>query len=125
VNLLSNAAKYTEAGGGIQVTTERRADDVVIRVRDTGIGIARDMLPLIWGLFTQADRTLHRAQGGLGIGLTVARRLVELHGARIEASSEGLGRGAEFIVTFPLAAAVTAEESPDRATHAEPMPHKA
>jgi PAS domain S-box-containing protein len=104
VNLLSNAAKYTERGGRVEVRCERVDDDAVIRVRDDGIGIAADLLPRIFDLFVQAERTLDRAQGGLGIGLTVARSLVALHGGRITAHSEGPGRGAEFVVRLPLAA---------------------
>jgi two-component system CheB/CheR fusion protein len=80
---------------------EPQGEEVAVRIRDTGIGIAPEMLPRLWDLFMQADRTLDRAQGGLGIGLTVTRRLVELHGARIEAQSQGLGQGAEFVVTLP------------------------
>jgi PAS domain S-box-containing protein len=101
VNVLSNAAKYTDAGGRIDASLERRGGQAEVRVRDTGIGIAPDMLPRIWELFAQGDRALDRAPGGLGIGLTVARRLVELHGGRIEAASDGLGKGAEFVVTLP------------------------
>jgi signal transduction histidine kinase/ActR/RegA family two-component response regulator len=101
VNLLSNAAKYTEAGGQIDVMVEPQGEEVGVRIRDTGMGIAPEMLPRLWDLFRQADRTLDRVQGGLGIGLTIARRLVELHGARIEAQSQGLGQGAEFVVTLP------------------------
>jgi CheY-like chemotaxis protein len=109
VNLLSNAAKYTEMGGSIDVIAERQGQEVTIRVRDTGVGIAPEMLAHIWELFAQSGQTLDRAQGGLGIGLTVARRLVELHGARIEAYSDGLGQGAEFVVTFPLLPPTTDE----------------
>jgi PAS domain S-box-containing protein len=123
VNLLSNAAKYTEAGGRIDVVAERRGDEVMIRVRDTGIGIAPEILPRIWELFTQADRGLDRAQGGLGIGLTVARRLVELHGGRIDAHSEGLGKGAEFVVTL-RALPITSEDVLPGAV-AEPAPQRA
>jgi PAS domain S-box-containing protein len=112
VNLLSNAAKYTEAGGHIDVVAERQDEEVSVLVRDTGIGIAPEMLPQIWDLFTQAESGLDRAQGGLGIGLTVARRLVELHGGRIQAHSEGIGKGAEFLVTLPLITATSEEELP-------------
>jgi PAS domain S-box-containing protein len=122
VNLLSNAAKYTEPGGRIDLTSERRGDEVVVRIRDTGIGIAPEMLPRIWDLFTQSDRALDRAQGGLGIGLTVARRLVELHGGRIEAFSEGLGAGAEFVVTLPALPAASEEVRPP--VPPEPVPRR-
>jgi PAS domain S-box-containing protein len=101
VNLLSNAAKYTDPGGRITVAIARHGDTARISVRDTGIGIAPAMLARMWDLFAQADHSLDRSQGGLGIGLTVARRLVELHGGHIEASSEGIGHGAEFVVTLP------------------------
>jgi len=101
VNLLSNAAKYTEPGGRIEVTEQREGSEIALRVRDNGIGIAPEMLSCIFDLFAQADRNLDRAQGGLGIGLTVARRLVELHDGRIEAHSDGLGKGAEFVVRLP------------------------
>jgi signal transduction histidine kinase/ActR/RegA family two-component response regulator len=115
VNLLSNAAKYTEAGGRIDVLLERRNGQAIVRIRDTGIGIAPDMLPRVWDLFAQSARTLDRAYGGLGIGLTVARRLVELHGACIEAHSDGLGKGATFTVSFPVLA-VAGEGRPDVAS---------
>jgi signal transduction histidine kinase len=118
VNLLSNAAKYTEPGGRVDVVAERRDGEAAIRVRDTGIGIAPEMLPRVWDLFTQADRALDRAPGGLGIGLTVARRLVELHGGRIEARSDGLGKGAEFVVTLPALARADVDAAPPSA--AEP-----
>jgi PAS domain S-box-containing protein len=123
VNLLSNAAKYTEAGGRIDLLAEHRTDQAIIRIRDTGIGITAEMLPRIWSLFAQADRALDRAQGGLGIGLTVARRLVELHGGRIDAHSEGLGKGAEFVVTMRTSP-VTSEEVPVGAAP-EPVPQRA
>jgi signal transduction histidine kinase/ActR/RegA family two-component response regulator len=106
-NLLSNAAKFTRASGAVKLLAEHQGDSVVVRIRDTGIGIAPEMLPRIWDLFTQGGQALDRAQGGLGIGLTVARRLLELHGARIEAHSDGIGRGAEFVVTFPVLAATS------------------
>src|SRR5262249_24794705 len=121
-NLLWNAAKYTAPGGRIEVTAERRGEEVAIRVSDTGIGIASDMLARIWDLFTQAAPPLDRSQGGLGIGLTVARRLVELHGGRIEARSDGLGRGAEFVVTIPALPAATEDLRPSAAPG--PLPQR-
>jgi PAS domain S-box-containing protein len=101
-NLLNNAAKYTEEGGRITVSARREDDQAVVAVRDSGIGIPADVLPRVFDLFAQADRTYHRAQGGLGIGLTLARTLVELHGGTVAARSEGLGHGSEFIVRLPL-----------------------
>ncbi|MBC7833560.1 MAG: response regulator [Phycisphaerales bacterium] len=102
VNLLINAAKYTEEGGHITVACEHNSDQATVRVRDNGAGIAADLLPRIFDLFTQADRTLDRSQGGLGIGLSLAHRLVELQGGAIEAHSDGPDRGSEFIVRVPL-----------------------
>jgi two-component system CheB/CheR fusion protein len=110
VNLLSNAGKFTEPGGSITVEATLEGGQAVVRVRDTGIGIAPELLPRIWDLFAQAERSLDRAQGGLGIGLTVARRLVELHGGHIAAHSGGLGQGAEVTVSLP-AVAGTVEET--------------
>ena len=103
-NLLNNAAKYTDEGGQISLTADRLGEDVIVRVRDTGIGIAPDLLPKIFDLFTQADRTLSRSRGGLGIGLTLVRSLVELHDGRVTAQSRGLGQGSEFVVRLPVAA---------------------
>lgn len=100
-NLLDNAIKYTEEGGHIRLTARAEADEIVIAVRDTGVGIASDLLPYVFDLFTQADRSLERRQGGLGIGLTLVRRLVEMHGGRVEAASEGPGRGSEFTIRLP------------------------
>lgn len=100
-NLLDNAIKYTEEGGHIRLTAHAEADEIVIAVRDTGVGIAADLLPYVFDLFTQADRSLERRQGGLGIGLTLVRRLVEMHGGRVEAASEGPGRGSEFTIRLP------------------------
>jgi len=102
VNLLDNAAKYTEPGGHIWLTGAREGEEVVIRVRDTGIGIPPDMLTQIFNLFTQVDRALDRSQGGLGIGLTLVRSLVELHRGNVSAHSKGLGQGSEFVVRLPL-----------------------
>ncbi len=100
-NLLSNAAKYTDPGGWIQLTAQQETGKVVLHVQDTGIGIAAETLPHIFELFVQGERRLNRSQGGLGIGLTLVRQLVEMHGGTISASSEGLGKGSEFIVRLP------------------------
>jgi PAS domain S-box-containing protein len=100
-NLLLNAAKYTDRGGNIALTGERAGGEVVIRVRDTGVGIDADLLPHVFDLFRQADRSLARSQGGLGIGLTVVKRLVEMHGGRVSAHSAGPGRGSEFVIRLP------------------------
>jgi PAS domain S-box-containing protein len=100
-NLITNAAKYTEPGGRIEVTVQREGEQAVLRVRDNGIGIAPEMLSRVFDLFAQAHRGLARSQGGLGIGLTVVRRLVEMHGGRVDVRSEGLGRGSEFLVFLP------------------------
>ena len=102
-NLVSNAAKYTEPEGTISVAVEDEGGEVVLRVRDTGMGIPKDALLGIFELFTQLDRTIDRAKGGLGIGLTVVRRLVEMQGGTVVASSEGPGRGSEFVVRLPSA----------------------
>ncbi len=99
-NLLTNAAKYTERGGRIDVTL---ATDGVVTVRDTGVGIPAEMLPRIFDMFTQVDRSIERAQGGLGIGLWLVRRLVELHGGTVEAKSGGPGEGSTFVVRLPRA----------------------
>src|SRR4029453_8129211 len=88
-NLLNNAAKYTDEGGRISLTAQREGDDAVIALRDNGVGIPSEVLPFVFDLFTQGDRTYHRAQGGLGIGLTLVRTLVELHGGTGAAKSEG------------------------------------
>jgi PAS domain S-box-containing protein len=101
-NLLNNAAKYTEPGGHIGLTVEQEGKGAVVRVRDTGIGIRADMLNRIFDLFVQSDRTLDRAQGGLGIGLTLVRKLAEMHGGAVEARSEGIGKGSEFVLRLPV-----------------------
>jgi PAS domain S-box-containing protein len=103
VNLLNNAAKYTEPGGRIDLIGEARGGEVVFRVRDTGIGIEPEMLPHVFDLFAQADRSLDRSRGGLGIGLTLVKNLVRLHGGTVEAHSAGPGQGSEFVVRFPAA----------------------
>ena len=101
VNLLTNAAKYTDEGGHICLTVQAEGQDCVIRVRDTGVGITSELLPCIFDLFTQAERSLDRSQGGLGIGLALVQRLTELHGGTVEVSSV-LGQGSEFIVRLPV-----------------------
>jgi PAS domain S-box-containing protein len=107
-NLLNNAAKYTPSRGHIELRAEvEDGDQVVIRVTDDGVGIGPDMLGRVFDLFVQVDDSLHRAQGGLGIGLSLVRKLVELHGGSIAAESRGLGRGSTFTVRLPLAPVVT------------------
>jgi len=101
-NLLNNSAKYTERGGHIGLTVERQGSDVVVTVKDTGVGIAPDMLPHVFDMFTQIDRSLERAQGGLGIGLSLVRNLVEMHGGMVEAHSDGPGMGSAFSVRLPV-----------------------
>jgi signal transduction histidine kinase/ActR/RegA family two-component response regulator len=101
-NLLTNAAKYTDPGGQVWLEGARRANHAEARVRDTGIGIRPEVLPHVFDLFVQADPALNRAEGGMGIGLTLVRRLVELHGGRVWANSPGAGRGSEFVVRLPL-----------------------
>jgi signal transduction histidine kinase len=129
-NLLNNAARYTEPGGSIQLTLEvegggergKGLEDggspsplhplpstAVLRVRDNGVGIAPEMLPHVFDLFRRADESLQRAQGGLGIGLTLVRTLVQMHGGTVEARSEGPGKGSEFIVRLPLSERTDAE----------------
>ena len=101
VNLLTNAAKYTDEGGHIWLTVQQEGEEAVLRVRDTGVGIAPELLPRIFDLFTQAERSLDRSQGGLGIGLALVQRLVEMHGGTVEAYS-ALGQGSEFVVRLPV-----------------------
>jgi two-component system CheB/CheR fusion protein len=101
-NLLDNAAKYTDVGGEIVVAVERVHDEALLTVRDNGIGVASEMLPQLFEMFFQANASLDRAGGGLGIGLSVTKRLVELHGGRIEGDSDGLGRGSKFTVHLPV-----------------------
>ena len=105
VNLLNNAAKYTPNGGALQVSLQARDGQAVLQVRDNGIGIGPDLLPVVFDLFTQAERTPDRAQGGLGLGLALVKKLVELHEGSVEASSAGAGQGSTFTVRLPLLAA--------------------
>ena len=108
-NLLNNAAKYTDGSGQIWLTAKRDANTVAVSVRDSGVGIPSEMLPQVFNLFMQADRNSGRAHTGLGIGLTLVKSLVEMHGGSVEARSEGEGRGSEFIVRLPMAAGTTKE----------------
>ena len=103
-NLLINAAKYTDAGGSIELRATCEGSGVVVAVRDNGMGISADMMPRLFTLFSQAHTALVRSEGGLGVGLALARGLVALHGGRVEARSDGPGRGSEFIVRLPVAA---------------------
>jgi signal transduction histidine kinase len=102
VNLLANASKYTDMGGELTVAMHVRDGQVVVRVRDTGIGIAPEVLPQLFGFFRQADEASQRSQSGLGIGLALVRNLVELHGGDVTGASAGLGQGSEFTVCLPM-----------------------
>ncbi len=102
VNLLNNAAKYTDAGGLVRMSVQQEGAEAVIRVRDNGVGIAPEMLPRIFDLFTQVDGALSRSHGGLGIGLALVRTLVEMQEGRVQAQSGGLGKGSEFTVKLPV-----------------------
>jgi two-component system, chemotaxis family, CheB/CheR fusion protein len=112
VNLLSNAAKYTQRGGHVQLSVKQKGETVEVRVRDDGAGIPADMLASVFELFVQSHRTLDRSAGGLGLGLTIVRSLVAMHGGTVQALSDGEGKGSEFIVTLPLWDGVTIEEPP-------------
>ncbi len=109
-NLLNNAAKFTEPGGHIALTAERHGSEVEVRVRDNGVGISAEMLDKVFDVFTQADPSLDRSQGGLGIGLSLVRGLVELHGGTVEARSEGRGAGSEFVVRLPVPLAIPGDQ---------------
>jgi two-component system, sensor histidine kinase len=111
-NLLANAVKYTPAGGHVRLSTEAAGTDAVLRVEDDGIGISEETLPFVFELFFQVERPLSRPQGGLGLGLTLVRRIVELHGGTVEAASGGAGKGAAFVVRLPAVPAPTAETVP-------------
>jgi signal transduction histidine kinase len=121
-NLLNNAAKYTEPGEQVWLTVGPEDDEAVLRVEDTGIGIPEEMLPRVFDLFTQVDSSQARAQGGLGIGLTLVRSLVEMHGGTVEARSDGPGRGSEFVVRLPILVAEPDTISDCQAKDAEDPP---
>jgi signal transduction histidine kinase/GAF domain-containing protein len=119
-NLLTNAAKYTEPGGTITISAARDEQQVRIRVKDTGIGIDAALLPKLFDLFMQANTSLDRSQGGLGLGLTIARKLVELQGGSVSGQSAGIGHGSEFVICLPLhfdAEAAPPESEPSQAAH--------
>lgn len=116
VNLLTNAAKYTPPGGHLHLKYHREGQQLCLGVRDNGVGIAPDMLKRIFEMFTQVRHSLDRSEGGLGIGLTVVQRLVQMHGGTVEARSDGEGRGSEFIVCLPLS------DAPHEATPSTPLP---
>lgn len=111
-NLLVNAAKYTPPGGEVWLGVDRENEEALFQVKDSGTGIGPDLLPNVFDLFLQANRSLHRAEGGLGIGLTIVKGLTELHGGRVSARSVGVGRGAEFIVRLPTATKTDAVQRP-------------
>jgi len=124
-NLLNNAAKYTPSGGNIWLHCSERNGNVLVSVKDDGIGIDAAVLPHVFEMFAQADRSLDRPNAGLGVGLTLARRLVELHGGKLEASSPGLGKGSEFVVSLPLAKPVAEETRPAATLTASAPPEAA
>ncbi len=105
-NVLANAAKFTPPGGNIAIDVGRDGSDVCIRVRDDGIGMSEALVPQVFDLFAQGDRGLDRAEGGLGLGLTLAKQLLDLHGGSISAHSDGPGRGSAFVLKLPLVDAI-------------------
>ena len=117
-NLLNNAAKYTERGGRIRLTVQHLGAEAVVSVQDNGIGIPSDMLGHVFEMFTQVDRHLERSQGGLGVGLSIVQRLVQMHGGSVEARSDGHGRGSEFVVRLPVALSSVGDE---RSSQADPV----
>src|SRR5439155_1962367 len=110
-NLLHNAAKFSERSGHIWLTAQRQGTEAILRIRDEAAGIRADLLPHIFELFVQGDRSLERSQGGLGIGLTVVKKLVEMHGGIVTAHSAGPGKGSEFVIRLPGLQEETEEES--------------
>jgi PAS domain S-box-containing protein len=120
-NLLENAAKYTEKPSQIWLSVERDADEAVIRVRDTGIGIAPELLPRVFNLFVQADHSLDRTKGGLGIGLNVVKRIVEMHGGSVAVASGGPGQGSQFTVRLPISHETVAAPEP-KSSHRREQP---
>jgi CheY-like chemotaxis protein len=120
-NLLTNSAKYTEMGGRIEVVATRAGANVSLSVRDNGVGISPEMLPRVFDLFVQESQTIDRSRGGLGLGLTIVKNLVDLHGGQVRAHSAGLGQGSEFVLTLPLDA-VEIASSDAAPTNGAPSP---
>lgn len=120
VNLLTNSCKYTEPGGRIWISVDRRGSEVALTIRDTGIGIPREMLTKVFDLFTQVDRSLERTAGGLGIGLSLVKRLVEMHGGTVTAFSDGQDQGSEFVVRLPILVEKSGVESAPGSTPSLP-----
>jgi CheY-like chemotaxis protein len=108
-NLLSNSAKYTERGGRISLTARRQQDNVVVSVKDNGVGIPPERIGTVFDMFSQVDPAIEQTQGGLGIGLTIVKQLVAMHGGTVTAHSDGLGLGSEFVVSLPLDEGATQE----------------
>jgi PAS domain S-box-containing protein len=123
-NLLSNAAKYTPRGGDIRLVVKKQGENACVSIKDSGIGISKQMLPRIFDLFVQADRAIERAQGGLGVGLSIAQRITQMHGGNVEAHSEGEGQGTEFVVRLPLARARNDAAKERRERRASPSNHR-
>ncbi|HEY0793990.1 MAG TPA: ATP-binding protein [Chthoniobacterales bacterium] len=121
-NLLTNAAKFTDPGGRIELTGRRDGDWVELVVRDNGIGMVPERIPMLFGLFVQSDRAVERSKGGLGVGLSIARKLVELHGGTLSARSDGPGRGSAFTVRLPVAACARGSGGRSGAEPPEPRP---
>jgi len=119
-NLLTNAAKYSDPGTSIELIVGREGDEAVIRVKDEGIGIPPQLLPKVFDMFMQIDSSLEKSQGGLGVGLSIVKRLMEMHGGSVEARSEGPGKGSEFILRLPV---VHAEVQEDSVHEIPPQPH--
>jgi signal transduction histidine kinase len=123
VNLLTNAAKYTESGGHVSLTARRESDDIVVKIKDTGVGITPDLLPRVFDLFAQGDRSTARSEGGLGIGLTLVKSLVEMLDGTVTVVSEGEGKGSEFTVRLPSSKQAAVPERKPKATVPElPQP---
>ena len=124
MNLLNNAAKYTEKGGRVRLSAVREDGEAVIRVRDDGIGLTPDQIPRIFEMFAQVDASLDRTRDGLGVGLSLAKRLVELHGGHLEAKSDGLGKGSEFIVRLPVVDVTEPRARPIRTSESTVPPRR-